>query len=302
MSTLFRHYNHGKDYQRVGQFLIDHYQPGNTDGNWIQPAWEYMHHHPALDRSSLEKIGLWEDTGEIVAVVHYESQLGEAFFQLHPDYHHLCREMLDYAEENLSGWSESNRSNYLYAYLDDDNIQFQELVFSRGYQKDGKNNRPMSRFDIPHPFPSILLPNGFCLKSLADECDWMKVHQVMWRGFNHTGEPPAGENELEDRRKMFDTPSARRDLKVVVEAPNGDFVSFCGMFYEPTNHYAYVEPVATDPAYRRSGLGKAAVLEGIRRCAALGANLAYVGSDQAFYQAIGFKANRTSEAWVKYYP
>jgi N-acetylglutamate synthase-like GNAT family acetyltransferase len=99
---------------------------------------------------------------------------------------------------------------------------------------------------------------------------------------------------------MFDTPKARRDLKIAVEAPDGNFVSFCGMFYEPTNRYAYVEPVATDPDYRRMGLGKAAVLEGIRRCGALGASVAYVGSDQEFYLSLGFEVVYTSECWQRY--
>jgi len=71
------------------------------------------------------------------------------------------------------------------------------------------------------------------------------------------------------------------------------------MWYEPTNRYAYVEPVATDPDYRRMGLGKAAVLEGIRRCVGLGAMVAYVGSDQEFYKSMGFKVIYTSECWLK---
>jgi predicted N-acetyltransferase YhbS len=72
------------------------------------------------------------------------------------------------------------------------------------------------------------------------------------------------------------------------------------MFYEPTNRFAYVEPVATDPDYRRMGLGKAAVLEGIRRCSELGATVAYVGNDLPIYQSIGFKKGYVSECWVKY--
>jgi predicted N-acetyltransferase YhbS len=99
---------------------------------------------------------------------------------------------------------------------------------------------------------------------------------------------------------MFDTPTARRDLKIAVAAPNGDFVAFCGMFYQPDQHFAYVEPVATDPDYRLLGLGKAAVLEGIRRCALLGAREAFVGSDQLFYLAIGFEISYHSVCWVKY--
>jgi GNAT superfamily N-acetyltransferase len=136
--------------------------------------------------------------------------------------------------------------------------------------------------------------------SLADDCDWAKVHRVLWRGFDHPGEPQVGEQEIEERRKMFDTPKGRRDLKIANQAPDGEFASFCGMFYEGDHRYAYVEPVATDPAYRRLGLGKAAVLEGIRRCAELGATVAYVGSDQPFYLSMGFEVLYNQERWVKY--
>jgi len=298
MSIQFRHYNPLVDYKRVDDFLIEHYQPGNADGNWIEPAWEYMHGHPFLDRTSLDKIGIWEDDGDIVAVAHYESILGEGFFQFHPNYQHLRGEMLDYAEQNLFGVTDEGQK-YLHVYINDFDEDFRALVKARGYQPEPHNNRPMSRFIIPDPFPPVELPEGFHLTDLAEECDWAKVHRVLWRGFDHPGEPPAGDEELESRRTMFDTPTARRDLKIAVRAPNGDFAAFCGMFYEPTNHFAYVEPVATDPTYRRMGLGKAAVLEGIRRCGASGAGVAYVGSNLAFYLAIGFQVIYQSECWIK---
>jgi GNAT superfamily N-acetyltransferase len=301
MTVQFRQYDHADDYQRVDDFLTEHYQPGNADGNLIEPAWEYMHFHPALEPSILPKIGIWEEDGKIAGVAHNEWRPGEAFFEFHPAYRGLRGEMLDYAEEHLSGISDQDGRRYLCAYVNDSDEEFVALVRAHGYQKDPEGCRPMARFDIPESFPAIRLPDGFRLKSLADECDWAKVHRVMWRGFNHPGEPPAGEEELESRRKMFDTPSARRDLKIVVQAPNGDFVAFCGMFIEPVHAFAYVEPVATDPAYRRMGLGKAAVLEGIRRCGEMGATVAYVGSDQPFYLAIGFRVITNSECWVKHF-
>lgn len=51
----------------------------------------------------------------------------------------------------------------------------------------------------------------------------------------------------------------------------------------------------------RLGLGRAAALEGIRRCAALGAREAYVDADLPFYQSMGFKKLFVSECWVKYW-
>lgn len=301
MTIRVRHYAGSDDYRRVDDFLLAHYQPDNRDGNWLEPIWEYMHGHPFLEKPALGRIGIWEADGQVVAVANYESRPGEAFFQFHPAYRHLRREMLNYAEQNLTGHPQPDGRRILHAFVNDHDEEFLTLVRTGGYERQPESDRPLFRLNIPDPFPSIDLPAGFHLQSLAEACDWAKVHRVLWRGFNHPGEPPAGEAELESRRRMFDTPSARRDLKIVVVAPSGDFVAFCGMFNIPGHRYAYVEPVATDPAYRRMGLGRAAVLEGIRRCGELGASAAYVGSDQAFYQALGFTHVYTSQCWEKFF-
>jgi len=73
------------------------------------------------------------------------------------------------------------------------------------------------------------------------------------------------------------------------------------LWFDPVNKFGYVEPVATDPDYRRLGLGTAAVLEGIRRCAELGATVAYVGSTLPIYLAMGFKKLFTQNCWMRYW-
>ena len=60
-----------------------------------------------------------------------------------------------------------------------------------------------------------------------------------------------------------------------------------------------VAPVAADPAYRKTGLGRAAVLEAVRRCGELGAARAYAGSSQQLYDRIGFRPFATSTAWAQ---
>src|SRR4030042_134396 len=94
MSIKFRKYDVLKDFKRVSDFLIGHHLPNNKDGNFLLPAWEYMHGHPWLDEKSLDKIGVWEDSGRIVGAVHYEHKPGEGFFEIHPQYTHLKPEML----------------------------------------------------------------------------------------------------------------------------------------------------------------------------------------------------------------
>jgi predicted N-acetyltransferase YhbS len=297
MSITLEQYSPGS-FAAVGELMMVHWQPGNKDGNWLQPAWEYMHTHPLLDKSALHKIGVWKDAGAIVGVAHYESGLGEVYFQIHPAYKHLRPAMLDYAEDHLCGEKDGQR--YSRVFVNDFDLELQDLVESRGYARDEKYYaRPMSQFTIPRPFPPIHVPEGFKLKSLADENDLVKIHRVLWRGFDHEGEPPP--EEIEWRRQMQSGPNFRHDLTIVVEhTATGNFVSFSGTWYEAVNKFAYVEPVATDPDFRRLGLGRAAVLEGIRRCGALGAKVAFVGADLEFYKAIGFTHLWTSNPWIKY--
>jgi GNAT superfamily N-acetyltransferase len=287
-----------KDFPAISNFLYGLYRPDNRDGNWLQPIWEYAYTHPWFDEEAVEHIGIWEDGGTIVAVALYELRLGEAFFQVHPDYEHLRPEILDYAEQQLAGTADDGR-RCLRAYVNDFDAAFEQVVRSRGYERDPQADRPMSQYVIPQPFPAIRLREGFRLKSLAEDNDLAKVDRALHRGFNHPGEPPA--DGVEGRKRMQSGPHYRKDLTIVVEAPGGAFVAFSGLWLDPINKYGYVEPVATDPDYRRLGLGTAAVLEGIRRCAELGATVAYVGATLPIYMAMGFKKLFAQNCWIKYW-
>jgi GNAT superfamily N-acetyltransferase len=296
MPTTIRPCAGPKDYAAISDFLYTLYQPDNRDGNWFQPIWEYAYTHSYFDEDAVHRIAIWEDGGDIVGVAMYESVLGEAFFQVHPVYEHLKPEMLTYAEQQLTGVNDDGQ-RYLKAYVCDFDIAFEEVALSKGYAKRPDSHRPISQFAIPDPFPPIRLPDGYRFKSLADDNDLVKVDRALWRGFNHPGEPPA--DGIEGRKQMQSGPHFRKDLTMVVEVPNGDFVAFAGLWYEPVNCFGYVEPVATDPDYRRMGLGTAAVLEGIRRCGELGVKVAYVGSDMPFYLAMGFQKLYVLNCWYQ---
>jgi hypothetical protein len=106
-------------------------------------------------------------------------------------------------------------------------------------------------------------------------------HQVLWKGFNHEGEPEEPvEIQIEGRRSELSGPHNNPRLKIAVMAPDGSFLSFCGMWYELE-------------------MGKAAVLEAVKRCKELGAERAYVGSSQQFYYRIGFRPCSTKTWWER---
>ena len=137
----------------------------------------------------------------------------------------------------------------------------------------------------------------FKLITLEQENDLRKINQVLWRGFDHKGEAP--EEDIELRRRMQSSPNFRFDLTVVAVSPSGDYAAYCGMWYDRNNAFGYVEPVATDPDYRRRGLGSAVVLESTRRCRNLGAEVVYVWNDKPFYRSMEFDPLFQHHCWTK---
>ena len=204
--------------------------------------------------------------------------------------------MFQYAEQNLYEIKEEGQ-RCLVVHINEWDTDLAGLATAASYTKLEDEAAWVSMFTMPELFPRIVLPTGFSLRSLADENDLYKLQRVLWRGFAHPGEPPP--DDIEHRKRMQTSPNFRHDLKIVTVAPNGDYASFCGMWYEAQTGLAYVEPLATDPSYRRMGLGKAALLEGMRRCKELGATHAIVASGQEFYKRIGFKKMFRCYPWVK---
>jgi len=290
-----RSYDHEADYEAVGEFLVRTHDQGSAHRNWVQPRWEYMHSHPMTGalKPHFGGFAVWESCGEIVGFVHAEDKLGVVHVQLDRRCPELKRPMLEHAIEQLGGELRAGRG--VYVYLDDDDKEFGAIARDLGFEPKPEHAEITSRFRVPEVFPDILVPGGFRIQSLADEFDVERVHRVMHRGFNHEGEPPA--DELEARRVKLNSPNLRRDLTIVAVAPSGEYVSYCGVWPVPKSQVCYIEPVATDPDYRRMGLGTAVVLEAVRRCALEGATEAIVGSDQAFYKSMGFEVYMTQTAW-----
>jgi predicted N-acetyltransferase YhbS len=288
MNVTVRRYEHATDYDRVGQFLIDTYRPGNRHDNWLQPRWEYMHYHPLFDESlrmAFSSTGVWESQGAIVALVHFEHRPGRVYFQVHPDFTYLKLQMVEYAETYLSVEAGDRKRN-IAIWVNDFDRGLESIVGERGYHLVDGTKQDWS----------ILEPDGFHLQSLADENDLSKLHRVLHRGFNHPGEPPP--NGLAGRKRMQSAPNYRKDLNIVAVAADGVYASYCGMWQDHVNRVAYVEPVCTDPDYRRMGLGTAVVLEGIRRCGAEGATTAVDGS-LPFYVSIGFRKLFDTNLWAR---
>ena len=289
MAVTSRSYEHARDYERIGRWLERSYRREGEHVNWLQPRWEYMHFHPLIRGLDLSCIGLWEDGDEIVGVVHPEHGLGTAYFEFHPERPAPKAAMLAHAEEHLR-----DEKGGLRLFIHDRDVELAELAAAAGFSRT-ERHEVMSRMSLADAPPVPEPPDGFRLQSLADENDLARLHRALWRGFGHGAEPP--DDGLEDRLFMQSAPNYRLDLNLVLVSPDGDYVAYGGIWFEATNRVAYVEPVATDPDFRRMGLARIAVLEGIRRCGELGARDAYVGTDLPLYLSLGFEPIYRCSLW-----
>lgn len=282
------------DIEGISRMLVEVHEPGNRDGNWLQPMWEWSHIHPLTESSALMEIGVWCEKNRIVAAEIFETRENDVGLATRPEWRHLRPEMLDHAQERVK---RRKTHDHIRVFVHDFDTEFIDLVNQRGYHREPDADRPLLGFDTSSLPDKIAMHDGFRWVSMDTGWDTWKVHRVLHRGFNHAGEPPP--DQAKDREDLLNAPSYRPDLFTAAVAPSGDFATFCGLWLDEPNRYAYVEPVVTDPDYRRRGLGGATVLESIRKSARLGAQVAYVWSDQPFYHAIGFKPVCVYECWSK---
>ena len=296
MPALFRTYAHPagitEDYYKLRAFFL---KRGGADFPFGR--WDWMITHGWLDKEAIQKIGIWEDAGEIVAVMTFDTQPGEGFLCVLPGYEDLRVEMVRYARQNL------RRDGKFRLLVWDTDQSFQDIAAGEGFMAS-----PEKEFDAVYPIvqPDAIqytLPEGFRVEGMDEGIDIEKYGRVLWKGFNHerNGEGPF-QLTVSKRRHLTEEmfrPNVDLSLKIAVVAPDNEYAAYCGMWLDPASPDALVEPVATDPAYRKMGLGKAAVLEGIRRCAQRGAKRAWVGSSQQFYYSIGFRPCNTYSWWIE---
>ena len=280
----------------MDRFLVAAYRPGDRPRVWLQPRWAYMHAHPFVMRLDLSQIGIAEDHGHVVGVVHPEEHPAFCFLQAHPGTAVVKEALVDWALHHLGGISQSLGGEVIGIWVPDPDPGLDAILTERGFAATTQRE-PMAMRALNRRLPSVILPDGYRLHTLAEEDDIPEVNRVLWRGFDHEGPPP--EDEIPGRIRMQHSPHFRRDLHAVVEDAAGAYVAYAGIWFDPINRVACVEPVATDPEHRRRGLASAAIVEGLRRARAEGATVAWVGSDLPVYASLGFTVPCHNTLWVK---
>ncbi len=291
MTVTQRRYKLLSDFARVHTFLTEIYTLDTLNSYLLPQFFEYAHTHPMFNHKLTHRFGLWEDNGRLVGIACYEMDIGQSFLVTHPEHTFLLPEMLAWAERELSGFR--NGRQVLHVWVTDKEREKTELLESNGYRR--VHSEPVRILPYSKPFPEAELPPGFAAISLVEENDPAKIHECLWQGFNHGDKP---DDDIDCRLQMQSGPNFRPDLTTVIKAPDGDYACFAGMWFDERNNYAYLEPLATVPAYRRMGLAKAALVEAMEKTKELGATYCFGGVPE-FYAALGFETICQREMWKK---
>ncbi len=152
---------------------------------------------------------------------------------------------------------------------------------------------------LNHPIPAPVLPLGYTIRPLNGEAevdDYVRLHRDVFGTWNMTGEW---------RSRCLIQPDYRPELDLVAVAPNGELAGFCITWFHSTGRTirpdgnprpaGQIEPAGVHVEHRRLGLGKALLYEAFRQLKKLGAEEAYVMTDNyrdsalSLYESVGFR-------------
>ncbi len=287
----FKHYCN-EDYEAVCGFLIELNRENQNHINWNWARFEWMMEHPEFDKSLMKSIGLWLDGEKVVGAAIYDMFFGEAFCGVLPEYETLYPEILDYAYRELRD------DNGLGIAICDESVKEINVAKQAGFSL-AEQTETVMRIKLDKSLP-VQLPEHFCITELDPVKEPYAYQWLLWQGFDHGTDREAFDKdgdiipEIPVFHKHFDP-----TLSIAAKNSDGEYVSYCCLWYSDKTDYAYVEPVCTVPSYRGMGIAKAVIYEALNRARALGAKKAYVISDTEFYTKLGFEKEYLFSFWWK---
>ncbi len=116
-------------------------------------------------------------------------------------------------------------------------------------------------------------PHRFTVRSLAGESEveaYVELHRSVFESESMTAEW---------RARTLKHPAYKRDLDVVVAAPDGRLVAFCVCWFDENSGNGHIEPLGCHKDFRQYALGRVALSEGLHRLQFMGAKNVFVETD-----------------------
>ena len=125
--------------------------------------------------------------------------------------------------------------------------------------------------------------------SASEIADHAAAHREVWLPWTD------GNLSDADYARLMQLPGYRRELDIVAVTPEGVIAACATGWLDPLNRIGEFDSVSARPAYRRQGLTRAVLLEGMRRFKVHGMDRVCVSTGisntpaRRLYESVGFK-------------
>ncbi len=246
---------------------------------------------------------VWRAGSDVLGFAWHDPRDGYVDWQAHPRARRLGldTEMIDWAlmrhSASQSGKPPAERRPPFTGCCDTDTHR-QATLERHGFARDTNVFHHLVRSLNGH-LPEPNLPAGFVLRSVAGE------HEYVNRAAAHQSAFHPSRVTAAHYLRLMRLPGYDRDMDVVAVAPDGRIAAFALGWVDPRTGIGEFEPVGTHADFRRMGLGRAVLIEGLRRMQARSCHTAFVmceghnaGVNQ-FYQSAGFTLIRRDFDYVR---
>jgi mycothiol synthase len=268
---------------------------------------------PSVD--PMRNVRLWEDHGALVGYGELYSATSDEgvqtrlFFYAHPDAPDrdaLGMEIVAWAERRSAGIGSAHDLPARLRVTAFEADEWRRNILERAAFAAERYALDMLML-LDGPLPEARLPAGFTLRAARadDAAMWAALYNESFA--DHWDYRPWTPGQF---TQWFHDPDNDPELCLVALAPDGTFAAFCWctIFAAENERMGYneghVDLLGTRPGYRTRGLGRAMLLEGLRRLQAAGVQVARIGVDAAnpsgagrLYESVGF---RTAATWIHY--
>lgn len=145
---------------------------------------------------------------------------------------------------------------------------------------------------LDEPIPESTLPAGCQVREVvgvSEISNRATAQREVWHPWT------VGNISGDDYARLMWLPGYHRELDVVAVAPDGIIAAYVNGWLDPVNRIGDFGPVGARPAYRRQGLTRAVLLEGLRRLKARGMDRVCVSTGVSntpalrLYESVGFR-------------
>jgi len=245
-----------------------------------------------------ENVRIWSDEqGQILAWAILQVPFWTIDYAIHPEFQHtLHAQILKWADEQAQKIvnTPSGHSAWFVTALASqvDRIHDLEQAGFVSQADVGENSWSQVLTEHSLQIPNHAnLPEGFLVRPLNGMREveaYVNLHQAVFESKNMT---------VEWRARTLQRPKYIPDLDLVIVAPNGQLAAFCICWLHKDangNIRGQIEPMGVHADFRKLGLARAILSEGLQRLSAKGAQRIYVQTDNfrdaAFklYESVGF--------------